>query len=282
MPQQLAESQPPWQAGTRQCPAQAVQAEQQEGAEHQRGDQAAAEQGEGQLQVETQPPHDQAQGEQGAGVGHPGAHRHRQQVVAQDPQRRYPAQGRQRRQGEAGQCYQAGGDPGEGGEQAAGWYVRRQQRGEQAEQAELRQPAEQGADGAGEQAQQQQLQRVEEQGFAARQTEAAQQRAGVVAPCGETGGGQRHGDAGEQHRGQAGQVQVALGTAEGIAHLAVAVAGILQALVGGEAALDLLAIGLEGFRRAFPQIAVAHRLPGWTTPVASRSARLIMARGVRL
>ena len=184
--------------------------------------------------------------------------------------------------GEAGQCYQAGGDPGEGGEQAAGWYVRRQQRGEQAEQAELRQPAEQGADGAGEQAQQQQLQRVEEQGFAARQTEAAQQRAGVVAPCGETGGGQRHGDAGEQHRGQAGQVQVALGTAEGIAHLAVAVAGILQALVGGEAALDLLAIGLEGFRRAFPQIAVAHRLPGWTTPVASRSARLIMARGVRL
>ena len=115
VPQQLAESQPPWQAGTRQCPAQAVQAEQQEGAEHQRGDQAAAEQGEGQLQVETQPPHDQAQGEQGAGVGHPGAHRHRQQVAAQDPQRRYPAQGSQRRQGEAGQRYQTGGDPGEGG-----------------------------------------------------------------------------------------------------------------------------------------------------------------------
>ena len=66
---------------------------------------------------------------------------------------------------------------------------------QQREQAELGEPAQQGAHHAGQQPQYGQLQGKQPQGFATRQPQAAQQRAGIEAAIGKTRGGQCHGHA---------------------------------------------------------------------------------------
>ncbi|MNR66566.1 hypothetical protein D3C85_1901260 [compost metagenome] len=60
MTQQLAQPEAPGQRSAGQHPAQAFQQQQEQAAEHQRGDHATAEQGEGQHQIKAQAPHDQA------------------------------------------------------------------------------------------------------------------------------------------------------------------------------------------------------------------------------
>jgi hypothetical protein len=80
-----------------------------------------------------------------------------------------------------------------------------------------------------------QLQAVQAQCLAPRQAQAAQQGAGVQAAGGVAAGRQGHGHAGQQHGHQAGHVQVTLGLAQRAADLPVAIAGVEQALVGGQA-----------------------------------------------
>ena len=77
------------------------------------------------------------------------------------------AQGSNRRQGEAGQCNQPGADASQGRDDAAGRHHARQQAVQQAEQAQLCQPAEQGAGKGGDQAEHGQLQAIQAQCLAA-------------------------------------------------------------------------------------------------------------------
>ena len=116
---------------------------------------------------------------------------------------------------------------------------------QEVEQAKLRQPAEQGAGQARQQAQHAQLQAEQQHGFTARQAQAAQQRAGIETSTGEAVGRQRHGHASQQHGHQAGHVQVTFGLAQRAADLLVAIAGVLQPLVGSQARFDQVAIGLQ-------------------------------------
>ncbi|MNR07020.1 hypothetical protein D3C85_1231210 [compost metagenome] len=95
---------------------------------------------------------------------------------------------------------------------------------QQVKQTQLRQPAEQGAADTCQQPEHCQLQAEQQQRLAPRQPQAAQQRAGIEASAGESAGRQSHGNAGQQHSGQAGHVQVAFGLAKGTADLCVAVA----------------------------------------------------------
>src|SRR5690606_14314083 len=95
----------------------------------------------------------------------------------------------------------------------------------------LRAPAQQRARQAGCEAEKRQLQRIKDQRFAARQAEAAQQGTGIEAPRGKARSGQGDRDTGQQHRSEAGEVQVLLGAAEGAADLAIAVSGGLDTLV---------------------------------------------------
>ena len=132
--QQLAQAQTPRQGGTGQPTAKALEAQQQQAAEYQCGNHAAAEQGEGQHQVQAHAPHDQAQCEQGGSVHRPGAGRDWQNVTAQNAQRRHTAQGGQWRQSETGQCNQPGAHAGQCGHHAAGRYIRREQVVQQSEQ----------------------------------------------------------------------------------------------------------------------------------------------------
>ncbi|MCY1437408.1 hypothetical protein D9M71_535680 [compost metagenome] len=106
------------------------------------------------------------------------------------------------------------------------------------------------------------MQAEEQQGFAAGQAKAAQQGAGVIAAGGEACGGESHGDAGEQYRGKAGQVQVALGAAQCAADLPIALAGVFQALVGGQARFDGAAVTAQDFVRSAPELAIAHPAAG--------------------
>ncbi|MNO84952.1 hypothetical protein D3C76_763080 [compost metagenome] len=125
MAQQLAQPQAPGQGGTGQQASQAFQQQQQQAAQYQRRDHAAAEQGEGQYQVQAQAPHDQPEGAQCGAVDHPGAGGNRQQVPAQHAQGWNPPQCGQWRQGEPGQGHQSGADSGDGREQASGWNIGR-------------------------------------------------------------------------------------------------------------------------------------------------------------
>jgi len=223
MAQQLPQAQAPRQGSTGQQSTQALQQQQEQAAEDQRRHHATPQQGEGQYQIQAQAPHDQAQGEQCRAIDHPGAGRDGQHVATQYPQRRYAAQCGKRWQGEAGQGDQPGADPGNGRQQSTRRYVGRQQVVQKVEQTELRQPAQHCAGQAREQAQYAQLQAEEQHGFAPRQSQAAQQCTGVETSSGKTVGRQGHGHASQQHRHEAGHVQVALGFAQGAADLLVAV-----------------------------------------------------------
>lgn len=133
---------------------------------------------------------------------------------------------------------------------------------QQIKQPKLGEPAEQRTDDAGQDAEQGQLQGEQQHGFPAGQAQAAQQRAGVEAAGGEARGGQGNCHACQQHRHQAGHVQVAFRLAQGSADLAVAISGILQALIGRQARLDQLAIGFQGASRAAPEFLVTDPAAG--------------------
>ncbi|MNE29448.1 hypothetical protein D3C80_1229300 [compost metagenome] len=94
---------------------------------------------------------------------------------------------------------------------------------QQFEQAQLGQPAKRCAAHGGDAAENRQLQAEQAQCLAARQAQAAQQGAGIETPGSEAAGRQRHGNTCEQHRHQAGHVQVTLGLAQGAADLLVAI-----------------------------------------------------------
>ncbi|MNQ69092.1 hypothetical protein D3C85_836710 [compost metagenome] len=123
---------------------------------------------------------------------------------------------------------------------------------QQGKQPQLCEPAEEGAADAGQQPEHSQLQAEQHHGFPARQPEAAQQGTGIEPSGGEAGCRQRHRHAGQQHRHQAGHVQVAFGFAQGATDLSITVAGVLQALVGGKPRFDQLPIRLECLSAASP------------------------------
>ncbi|MNL15105.1 hypothetical protein D3C87_1360760 [compost metagenome] len=133
---------------------------------------------------------------------------------------------------------------------------------QQGEQPQLREPADNGTADAGEQTEHGQLQAEQHQGFPAGQSQAAQQRTGIKAAGGEARRRQCHGDTGQQHRDQAGHVQVALSLAQRAANLPVTVAGILDALVGGQAGFDQLSIGFQCLGVAAPELAVTDPAAG--------------------
>ncbi|MNV22230.1 hypothetical protein D3C71_1131930 [compost metagenome] len=106
------------------------------------------------------------------------------------------------------------------------------------------------------------MQTEQQQGFPAGQAQATQQRTGVEAASGEARRRQRHRHPGQQHGHQTGHVQVTLSLAQGTADLPVAVAGILNALVRGEAGFDQLAIGFERSGVTAPEFAVTDPAAG--------------------
>ncbi|CAH0293424.1 hypothetical protein SRABI70_04124 [Pseudomonas sp. Bi70] len=122
----------------------------------------------------------------------------------------------------------------------------------------LREPAEQRAGQTGEQPEHRQLQAEQAQRLAARQAQAAQQCAGVEAPAGEARRRQGDRHASQQDGGQAGEIQVALGAIQGAADATAAIAGVIEALVGGQPRLGGLPIAGQGIARPVPLFDVAH------------------------
>src|SRR5690606_15608555 len=78
------------------------------------------------------------------------------------------------------------------------------------------------------------------------------------AASGKSRGRQRHGNSGEQYRRQAGEVQIALGAAQGAADLTIAVFGSFDPLVRLDTCLDGLLISLQLRCRPAPELTVAH------------------------
>ncbi|MNJ48324.1 hypothetical protein D3C77_435140 [compost metagenome] len=133
---------------------------------------------------------------------------------------------------------------------------------QQLEQAQLGQPAKQGAAQGRKAAEDCQLQAEQAQRLAARQAQAAQQGTGIETAGSKAAGRQGHGHAREQYGDQAGHVQVTLGLAQGAADLLVAIARILQALVGRQRLGDAVPVVGQGLGLAAPQVAVADPAAG--------------------
>ncbi|MCW0436883.1 hypothetical protein NB723_001847 [Xanthomonas sacchari] len=180
-------------------------------------------------------------GDQGRGVHQQRGRRQCGEAAVEHAHRRDVAQAQQRRQAEAEQQQQADAGAGQG----RGCLRQRQAVGNQAaqrfDQADLGQHAQAHAERAGGDRQQQQLHRQRTEDVALARAQAAQHGHVVDAAQGEAVGGQRGGDAGQQHRQQRGQRQEASGAVEGAAH---ATLGVLDA--------DQ-AVGLGAWRQPFAQ-----------------------------
>ncbi|MNJ46666.1 hypothetical protein D3C77_418010 [compost metagenome] len=127
---------------------------------------------------------------------------------------------------------------------------------QQLEQTQLGQPAKQGATQGREASEYCQLQAEQAQGLASRQSQAAQQGTGVESTGGKAAGRQGYCYPGQQHRDQTGHVQVALGLAQSAADLSVAIASVLQSLVGCQCFADTAPVTGQGLGLAAPEVAV--------------------------